>query len=40
MKQIRLGIFETNSSSTHSLTIARNTVTPETIEKFKKEKRK
>ena len=37
MKQIRYRIFETNSSTTHSLTIARNTVTSETIEKFKKE---
>ena len=37
MKQIRPGIFETNSSTTHSLTIARNKVTPEVIEEFKKE---
>lgn len=37
MKQIRTRIFETNSSTTHSLTIARNKVTPEVIEEFKKE---
>lgn len=37
MKQIRPGLFETNSSTTHSLTITRGRVTPEVIEKFKKE---
>ena len=37
MIERRQRIFETNSSTTHSLTIARNTVTSETIEKFKKE---
>ena len=37
MKQIRPRIFETNSSTTHSLTIARNKVTPEIIDEFKKE---
>lgn len=37
MKQIRPWIFETNSSTTHSLTIARNKVIPEVIEEFKKE---
>lgn len=37
MLRLRNNIFETNSSTTHSLTIARNKVTPEVIEKFKKE---
>ena len=36
MRQIRYGLFETNSSTTHSLTIARGVVTPEIIEEFKK----
>ena len=37
MIQKRPGLFETNSSTTHSLTITRGRVTPEVIEKFKKE---
>ena len=37
MLRLRSNIFETNSSTTHSLTIARNKVTPEVIEEFKKE---
>ena len=37
MIQTRPGLFETNSSTTHSLTITRGRVTPEVIEKFKKE---
>ena len=37
MIQKRHNIFETNSSTTHSLTIARNALTPEIIEQFKKE---
>lgn len=37
MIQIRHRIFETNSSTTHSLTITTNSVTPEIIEQFKKE---
>ena len=37
MIQIRHDIFETNSSTTHSLTITTNSVTPEIIEQFKKE---
>ena len=37
MIQTRHRIFETNSSTTHSLTITTNSVTPEIIEQFKKE---
>lgn len=37
MRQIRKSLFETNSSTTHSLTITINRVTPEVIEQFKKE---
>lgn len=37
MIQTRHRIFETNSSTTHSLTITINSVTPEVIEQFKKE---
>lgn len=37
MKQIRTGIFETNSSTTHCLVVSRDRITKENIEKFKKE---
>lgn len=37
MIQKRHNIFETNSSTTHSLTITTNKITPEEIEQFKKE---
>lgn len=36
MKQIRTGIFETNSSTTHCLVVSRDRITKENIEEFKK----